>query len=97
MFSDFFKTIMILCDVYGLPLSLIAFHGFHGSRDMDVRELVDVGRLLVNEPGWRLVEKRAEALHVDALVLGGEDVRCQWQSSARRSKRWHTPCANCQS
>merc|ERR1712123_546537 len=35
---------------------------------LDVRELVDVGRLLVDEAGWRLVEERAEALHVDALV-----------------------------
>ena len=52
---------------------------------LDVRELVDVGRLLVNEPGWRLVEKRAEALHVDALVLGGEDVDHRLEAEADRA------------
>ena len=52
---------------------------------LDVRELVDVGRLLVDEAGRRLVEERAEALHVDALVLGGEDVDHRLEAEADRA------------
>ena len=52
---------------------------------LDVRELVDVGRLLVDEAGRRLVEERAETLEVDALVLGGEDVNHRLEAEADRA------------
>lgn len=40
----------------------------------EVLDTLDFGGLLEDESCWWLVKKSAETLHVDAAVLGGEDV-----------------------